>query len=134
MKARSLLLLATTTALFVTGCSSYRGPVWVMRVESSPPGARIYSGTSDSYASAEFLGTAPCNATIPAKAGGKIWGTRTIWAVPPVNSPGLYPQSSTFGSMIHRSQLPSSLFFDLAKPPVGKEKATSSSESKPPKE
>ena len=114
---RAFLFLAAAVIVGITGCSSYRGPVWVMKVESSPPGAHIFSGSSDSYMSGAYLGATPCNAVVPAKAGGKIWGTITIWAVPPTNSPDLYTQKTTIGNPVGRSTLPPALFFDLSKPP-----------------
>jgi hypothetical protein len=124
---KSFLFLTTAVAMIVAGCSSYRGPVWVMRVESTPAGAHIFSGTSDSYQSGAYLGATPCNAAIPAKAGGKIWGRITIWAIPPTNAPGLYTQKTTLGSQLQRSTLPPALFFDLSKPPSTQTKSASSS-------
>jgi hypothetical protein len=122
-------LLSVSAALIVTGCSSYRGPVWVMKVESSPAGAHIYSGSSDSYESGEYLGTTPCNATLPAETGGKIWGRITIWAIPPTNAPNLYTQKTTLGSVIGRSGLPPALFFDLSRPPAVSAKSAPASGS-----
>lgn len=105
-----LLIVAT---ILVTGCSSYRGAVWVMKVDSAPAGARVFSGNQPQ----DFLGTTPCYATVPAQAGGKIQGYLKIWAIPPTNCPGVYPQSVTFGKPPFRVNLPPELFFDLSKPP-----------------
>ena len=105
-------LLVTTIAILITGCSSYRGPVWVMQIESSPSGARIFSGDQPN----EYQGTTPCTATFFAKAGGKLRGSLTIWAVPPTNTPNLHQQRVTFSSGFSPVTPPNALFFDLSKP------------------
>ncbi len=110
MKMDTLLVVA---AILVTGCSSYRGPVWVMKVDSDPSGARIFSGDQPQ----NFLGTTPCYATVPAQPGGKIQGYLKIWAIPPTNCPGVYQKSVIFGKPPLRVNLPAELFFDLSKPP-----------------
>jgi hypothetical protein len=110
MRIGILLIIAT---VLVTGCSSYRGTVWVMKIDSSPTGARIFSGSQPQ----DFLGTTPCYASIPAQPGGKIQRFLKIWAIPPTNCPSLYPQSMAFGSPPLRVNLPPELFFDLSKPP-----------------
>ena len=123
MVTRTNLLLSTAIAVLLAGCSSYRGPIWVMKVESSPPGARIFASTSalhDSSQPGEYLGTTPCNAAVPAKAGGKLKERLTIWAFPATNAPGLYPQSLIFhkwGVVGGSERLPPALFFDLSKLP-----------------
>jgi len=89
----------------------------VLKVDSAPPGAHIFIGTRSSYQPGQYLGTTPCNASVPAEAGGKIWGEITFWAVPPTNTPGLHAQSTTFGNYVTRSTLPPALFFDLTAPP-----------------
>jgi len=38
------VLLALGAVLALSGCTSYRGPVWVMKVDSAPPGARGFEG------------------------------------------------------------------------------------------
>ena len=122
MVTRTNLLVSIAIAALLAGCSSYRGPIWVMKVESSPPGARICASTSalhDPRQPGEYLGTTPCNAAVPAKAGGKLRKQLTIWAFPATNDPALYSQSLTFHKWTTvggSERLPPALFFDLSRP------------------
>ena len=123
MFGRTNSLLSTTVAALLVGCSSYRGPIWVMKVDSAPPGARIFASTRalhDASKPGEYLGTTPCNVAVPARAGGQLRDQITIWAFPTTNSPGLYSQSLTFHkrtSIGGAERLPPALFFDLSRQP-----------------
>ena len=88
-----------------------------MRVDSSPTGARIFCGTSGEKGPREYLGTTPCNAGVPAEAGGKYLGHLIVWAVPPTNTPDLHEQRISFSGYIKPVKLPSALYFDLTRVP-----------------
>jgi hypothetical protein len=98
-------LLCAMTVLF-TGCRE-TAP-WVVRVQSSPPGARILSSSKAGVSPADYQGTTPCDAVVPAYVGGRKRGFVSFLAIPPTNTPGLHPQTIT----LQEKQLPQTLFFN----------------------
>lgn len=108
MIKNAALLFALT--LLLTGCREMAP--WVIRVQSSPTGARILSSTRVGVAPAEYQGITPCDAIVSAYVGGRKRGFVSFLAVPPTNAPGLQPQTIT----LEEKQLPHTLFFNLDRP------------------
>jgi len=108
MMKNTALLFALT--MLVTGCRE-TAP-WVIRVQSSPPGARVLSSSKQGVTPAEYQGTTPCDAIVSSYIGGRKRGFVLFLAVPPTNSSGLHPQTIT----LQEKQLPQTLFFNLDRP------------------
>jgi len=109
MKMYKNIICGVVAVFLGVGC---RTTPWVMKVESAPPGARIYTGSNTN----NFLGTAPCYVTIPSKSGGNVYSYVRLWALPPTNSPSLGARMVTYpGTPVTPVKLPDSYFFDLEK-------------------
>lgn len=128
MKSALFLL----SAFIVAGCASTKP--YAVRLESDPPGARVYlslGATANQAAkNRTYLGTTPCTVTISgtrkgyfdipriAYASDYVAGSATFVAEPPSGAEGQFVQTITYRGhtdYVDGDKIPQAVFFDMRK-------------------
>jgi hypothetical protein len=133
MNRKCLLVVA---ALAVVGCahtpteSAPTKYTRVVKIETDPPGMRIYFGIAGTEARArdqrEFVGTSPCSLTVPCDGDGRFENNvsgfarpkAVFMAEPPAGATNLFAQNQIFAvpaMFIRPPPIPKAVFFDMAK-------------------
>jgi len=117
--------------LIGAGCATFH-PTRQVKIDSDPPGMRVYFGISGSEAQAhqqrEYVGTSPCTLTVPCDGEGRFVNKVSsfarpkaiIEAEPPYAATNLFAQQQVFivpAIFVHPPPIPAAVFFDMHRPP-----------------
>jgi len=117
-------------AIVASGCRT-PPPIRTVRIETDPPGARVYFGIAGTPERAreqrQYVGASPCVLTVPCDEDGRFVNTvssfarpvAVFYADPPSGTTNLHAKSQTFAvpaAFVRPPPIPSAVFLDLTKP------------------
>ena len=135
MKTTTLTLLLALACGCKTHTPTENAPTKdtrVIRIETDPPGMRVYFGISGNEESArhqrEYVGESPCKLTVRCDEDGRFLNEVSSFAhpkavfeaEPPAGTTNLFAQQQVFvvpALFVHPPPIPQAVFFDMHKPP-----------------